>query len=61
MKIIGDNCSSCRNTTDIGEELVWLPIEQIEQFEIKPVFIKERIKEIIGGNRIFHIIEDRDM
>lgn len=60
MKIIGDNCSSCRNTTDIGEELVWLPIEQIEQFEIKPVFIKERIKKIISGNRIFHIIEDRD-
>lgn len=60
MKFNNGDLNLLRSTTDIGEELVWLPIEQIEQYEIKPTFIKERIHQIISENNIIHIVEERD-
>lgn len=50
----------CKNKTDHNEELVWLPLEEIEDSEIKPTFVKERIKEILEENTILHIVEERD-
>ena len=52
--------SVCKNKTDMGEELVWLPIEDIEKSSIKPSFISERINEIVNGKGTLHIIEERD-
>lgn len=57
---IDDDFNLCKDRTDEGEELVWLPIEEIKHTEIKPTFISERISEIINDNRIIHIIEERD-
>ena len=57
---IDDNLDSIKNRTDEGEELVWLTIEEIMQNEIKPKFISERIVDIVNGNNIIHIIEERD-
>ena len=59
MNITGD-MSQCRTTTDEGEKLVWLPVEQIPHSYIKPTFIREVIDQIIGGNETIHIIEERD-
>ena len=56
---IGD-LSNCKSETDIGEKLVWLPIEDIKTSQIKPTFIKERISEILNSPNIIHIIEERD-
>lgn len=60
MKILDDDLSVCKAITDIGEELVWLPIEEIEHSKIKPEFINEYINEIINESRPIHIIEERD-
>lgn len=60
MNIEDDNLSSCKDVTDEGEELIWLPIEKIGQSKIKPTFIKERIHEIINENNVIHVIEGRD-
>lgn len=46
--------------TDDGEKLVWLPIEQIPNSEIKPAFVKDYIEEIISGENVLHIIEEKD-
>lgn len=56
---IGD-LSNCKTETDIGEKLVWLPIEDIKTSQIKPTVIKERISEILNSPNIIHIIEERD-
>ena len=60
MKIQDEDLSTCKHTTDDGEELVWLPIEEIKASKIKPEFIKENIDKIINGNQTIHVIEERD-
>ncbi len=60
MKILDKDLSMCKNVTDDGEELVWLPIEEIANSKIKPEFIKENIDKIINGRQTLHIIEERD-
>lgn len=60
MHMIDDDLSLCKARTDEGEDLVWLPIEKIEQSKIKPSFIREHIREIINEKRTIHVIEERD-
>ena len=60
MTILDDDISLCKNRTDEGEELEWIPIEEIEQTRIKPLFMKEYIHEIISERRTIHITEERD-
>lgn len=60
MNILDSDLNSCKHTTDDGEELVWLEIEEIETSEIKPAFIKEYVKKIINERKTFHIIEEID-
>lgn len=60
MKIQDDNTEVCKNITDDGEELVWLPIDEIRNSEIKPAFVKKYIDEIINGNKTIHIICEKE-
>ena len=59
MTITGD-VNRCRTVTDDGEELVWLPVEDIPCSDIKPTFIREIMDRIIDGDRTIHVIEERD-
>jgi ADP-ribose pyrophosphatase YjhB (NUDIX family) len=58
VKVIDDSNVFSKN--DDGEELVWIPIEEIKNSFFKPSFIPEKIDEIIAGKNILHIIEERD-
>lgn len=60
MKIQEDNANTGDGMTDDGEALVWLPIEEIPNSEIKPSFIKDYINEIVNGENVFHIIWEKD-
>ena len=60
MKIREDDPGECKDRTDEGEELVWLPIEELQENDIKPYFIKDCISEIINEDKIIHIIEEKD-
>lgn len=60
MNVKSKDIINCKLETDIGEKLVWLPIEEIKTSKIKPDFIRERISEILCSKSIIHIIEERD-
>ena len=38
MKILDEDLKLCKSKTDDGEQLVWLPLEEIALQEIKPTF-----------------------
>lgn len=57
---IEDDISKCKIATDDGEALVWIPIDEIKNSEIKPSFIKDYINEIISSEQIIHVIEEID-
>lgn len=52
-----DDAAVCKKQTDVGEELIWIPMEDIPDSDIKPSFIKESINEIINSDRIMHIVQ----
>lgn len=60
MKIQEDVGFEVKTRTDEGEELVWIPIDEIPNSDIKPSFIKDYIREIINGDKIIHIIWEKD-
>ena len=60
MKILDKDLNLCKDVTDAGEELVWLPIEKIAESNVKPAFIKDYIHKIISEGQTFHIVEERD-
>lgn len=59
-KGITDLVSESINADGNTEELVWIPIDKIEQYNIKPSFLQETIKEIINGDSVLHIVTDAD-
>ena len=60
IKSLDEDLKLCKSKTDDGEQLVWLPLEEIALQEIKPTFLKENINNIINEKNIIHIIEERD-
>ena len=60
MNVRDEEMSKCKKITDDGEELVWISIDEIKDINIKPIFVKERITEIINSNNIIHVVEERD-
>lgn len=60
MNILDNGLDACKNMTDEGEELVWLPIDEIKENDIKPAFIREYIDRIISERQTIHVIEERD-
>lgn len=59
-KRIKDLKGNSYNADGDKEELKWIPIDKIDEYNIKPSFLKEKIKEIIESNTILHIVSDKD-
>jgi len=57
---IQDGADFNKKMTDEEEELVWVPIDEIPNSDIKPSFMKEYINEIINEDKIIHIIWEKD-
>lgn len=57
---INDDINKIPDENDEGEKLVWIPIDEIENQNIKPNFIKSRIHEILESKSIIHVIEESD-
>ncbi|MBO4310519.1 MAG: NUDIX domain-containing protein [Lachnospiraceae bacterium] len=55
-----EDISNLKSVSDDGEEIVWIPLDEVKNSFIKPAFIPERIDEILSENKIIHIIENRD-
>lgn len=58
MKSRGDTRlnSHSYNKYDELEELCWIPIEEIGSYDIRPSFIRSRIREIIDTKNIIHVV-----
>ncbi len=48
-----------KTITDEGENLVWVPIEEFENTDIRPGFLKETLKDAIAGKPLMHVIFDQ--
>ncbi len=44
------------NLEDEKEVTKWIPIDQIQKYDIRPSFIKDKIDEIVNGKSIIHIV-----
>ncbi|MGX7104502.1 hypothetical protein [Globicatella sanguinis] len=53
-----DGIHNLPTETDLKEKLVWIPLEKIDQFNIKPDFIKNHIKTILSSNEIIHYVQN---
>ena len=47
-----------RSKTDIGEELIWIPLDKIHEYDIRPSFIKQHAAGLINTKQPLHIIHD---
>ena len=59
MNITGD-VELCKPFTDEGEELVWIPVEEIPKTDIKPSFMKDLIGRIMNEKEVIHVIQETD-
>ena len=50
--------SDSYNWDDEKEEMAWLPIDKLQEYNIKPTFLKDRIQEIVEGRDVLHIVND---
>ena len=41
---------------DEGEELVWVPLAEIEDQDIRPAFLKTRLSEVFAGAPLIHVV-----
>ncbi|MBR5419664.1 MAG: NUDIX domain-containing protein [Lachnospiraceae bacterium] len=41
---------------DEGELLEWIPVEDIPKQDIRPAFLRERLKEVFAGSPLMHVI-----
>lgn len=62
MKSTGnmDVKSTSVNWDDEEEELIWVPLDKIKDYNIRPGFIRDRIDEIIHSKEVIHVITDVD-
>lgn len=42
------------------EEMKWIPLDKIGEYNIKPSFLKDKIKEIVNGRSVLHIVTEAD-
>lgn len=45
-----------KTSTDEGEELVWVPIEEIPDSDIRPMILREKLPEVLSGAPLMHLI-----
>ncbi|MDO5733416.1 MAG: NUDIX domain-containing protein [Eubacteriales bacterium] len=53
-----DNYEAIDECTDIGERIVWIPIDKFQDYDIKPSFIRERIQEILASETPLHVVQN---
>lgn len=49
------------NADNEEEILTWIPIDEIQKYNVKPSFLKDRINEILNGKDTIHVVTDDDL
>ena len=50
--------SSFAEETDTGEKLVWLPLDELDKYDVRPIMLKTKLKEAIEGGVVLHVINN---
>ncbi|MBR3057667.1 MAG: NUDIX domain-containing protein [Clostridiales bacterium] len=50
--------SAFQEETDTNEELVWIDLDEIDNYDVRPVMLKTKLKEAIDGGHVLHVIND---
>ena len=60
MKSRGKKDASCntRGWDNAKESICWIPLDELADTDVKPDFLRYRMKEILEGKGIIHIITD---
>ncbi len=51
------HCQSCGFNHE-EEKLYWIPLDELAETNVKPEFLRTRMKEILESREILHIIND---
>lgn len=62
MKSKGNTYLDSHSTNAVGatEHMKWIPLEDIDKYNVKPSFLKNRLCEIVSSDKILHITSDAD-
>ena len=52
-----EEIAKCKTINDEGEELVWIPISEFKDHDIKPPFLKEKLEEVILNKNLIHVVQ----
>ena len=60
MKPRGNKDAHCESYgwNNAKEEIKWIPLDELEKFDLKPAFLKTRMKEILETKGVIHIVND---
>ena len=50
--------ASFESVNDEGEKLEWVPIDEFQNADIRPRFLKGELKGVIEGGPLIHVIND---
>ena len=50
--------SAFTEETDTSEKLVWLPLDELDRYDVRPVMLKTKLKEAINGGNVLHVINN---
>jgi ADP-ribose pyrophosphatase YjhB (NUDIX family) len=61
MKPRGSRETFCRSVNMDGEaeKAVWIPVDSIGEYNVKPSFLKDRLKDILQSKTVLHIVHKK--
>jgi ADP-ribose pyrophosphatase len=48
--------SAFSTETDTSEKLVWLPLDELDKYDVRPIMLKKYLKEAIAGASVMHVV-----
>lgn len=56
-----DDGTSIKSQTDLEEQLIWVPLNELCHYNIKPHTIVEHIDRILDENSVVHLVDRSDL
>lgn len=51
-------CGNSRNMDGDIEDMVWIPVDAMGTCSVRPAFLKEKLKDILDGSGVLHVVQD---
>ena len=50
--------SAFAGETDTDERLVWLPLDELDKYDVRPIMLKTKLQEAIDGGVVLHVVNN---